>query len=136
MFSQRLSFPMATGPNSSEASGSGLTSSTNQPSLIVKKEEPGEDFTFGEPVAKKQKTSATSQGRPIKQAKSLNVFGEGLHMNWDPIQVLPYSALGSTYCRELAGEAVNSTFLLINTILKECLLRKQIVINKPNGRIY
>lgn len=76
---------MAPGP--SEPSGSGLSSCTNQQSLMVKKEEPEEDFTFGEPVAKKQKTLAAPQGRPVKQAKSVSVFGEGQHMNWDPIQV-------------------------------------------------
>ncbi|KAL2083365.1 hypothetical protein ACEWY4_021138 [Coilia grayii] len=83
---ERLSFPM---PISCTPSGSNFTSSTNQQSQVVKKEEPEEDFTFDEPAVKKQKTSTASQGsRPIRQAQSVDVFGEGLHMNWDPIQVL------------------------------------------------
>ncbi|KAK1791086.1 hypothetical protein P4O66_002124 [Electrophorus voltai] len=53
----------------------------------VKKEEPEDDFTFDEPVQKKQKTTSAPQGRPIK-LKSGNSLGEELQMNWDPVQVL------------------------------------------------
>uniref|UniRef100_A0A8C1LBK0 S1 RNA binding domain 1 n=1 Tax=Cyprinus carpio TaxID=7962 RepID=A0A8C1LBK0_CYPCA len=53
----------------------------------VKKEEPDDSFTFDEPAQKKQKTTNSAQGRPIK-LKSGNSCVEDLQMNWDPIQVL------------------------------------------------
>ncbi|XP_059422467.1 S1 RNA-binding domain-containing protein 1 isoform X1 [Carassius carassius] len=53
----------------------------------VKKEEPNDSFTFDEPAQKKQKTTNSAQGRPIK-LKSGNPCVEDLQMNWDPIQVL------------------------------------------------
>lgn len=52
----------------------------------VKKEEPNDSFTFDEPAQKKQKTTNSAQGRPIK-LKSGNSCVEDLQMNWDPIQV-------------------------------------------------
>ncbi|XP_060781594.1 S1 RNA-binding domain-containing protein 1 isoform X2 [Neoarius graeffei] len=55
--------------------------------LMVKKEEPVEDFTFGEPALKKRKTLTAPQGKAvnIKAAKTLQ---DELQMNWDPVQVL------------------------------------------------
>uniref|UniRef100_A0A8C1VI48 S1 RNA-binding domain-containing protein 1 n=1 Tax=Cyprinus carpio TaxID=7962 RepID=A0A8C1VI48_CYPCA len=53
----------------------------------VKKEEPDDSFTFDEPAQKKQKTTNSAQGRPIK-LKSGSSCVEDLQMNWDPIQVL------------------------------------------------
>uniref|UniRef100_A0A671L533 S1 RNA-binding domain-containing protein 1-like n=1 Tax=Sinocyclocheilus anshuiensis TaxID=1608454 RepID=A0A671L533_9TELE len=53
----------------------------------VKKEEPDDSFTFDEPAQKKQKTTNSAQGRPIK-LKLSNSCVEDLQMNWDPIQVL------------------------------------------------
>ncbi|XP_016371916.1 S1 RNA-binding domain-containing protein 1-like isoform X2 [Sinocyclocheilus rhinocerous] len=53
----------------------------------VKKEEPDDSFTFDEPAQKKQKTTNSAQGRPIK-LKLGNSCVEDLQMNWDPIQVL------------------------------------------------
>ncbi|KAJ8250653.1 hypothetical protein COCON_G00225750 [Conger conger] len=61
---------------------------SNQQSLPVKKEEPEDDFTFGEPVAKKLKTSEAPQGRPLRQPKAGKGLPYDLQMNWDPIQVL------------------------------------------------
>uniref|UniRef100_A0A8C2QBE0 S1 RNA binding domain 1 n=1 Tax=Cyprinus carpio TaxID=7962 RepID=A0A8C2QBE0_CYPCA len=49
--------------------------------------EPDDSFTFDEPAQKKQKTTNSAQGRPIK-LKSGNSCVEDLQMNWDPIQVL------------------------------------------------
>ncbi|KAF4105678.1 hypothetical protein G5714_013340 [Onychostoma macrolepis] len=53
----------------------------------VKKEQPDDSFTFDEPAQKKQKTTNSAQGRPIK-IKSGNSCVEDLQMNWDAIQVL------------------------------------------------
>ncbi|XP_043111676.1 S1 RNA-binding domain-containing protein 1 isoform X2 [Puntigrus tetrazona] len=53
----------------------------------VKKEEPDDSFTFDEPAQKKQKTTDSAQGRPIK-LRSANSCAEDLQTNWDPIQVL------------------------------------------------
>ncbi|XP_066535847.1 S1 RNA-binding domain-containing protein 1 [Hoplias malabaricus] len=61
-------------------------SSSKVPSL-VKKEEPEDDYNFDEHVQKKQKTTNSPQGRPIK-VKSANNLRDELQMNWDPIQVL------------------------------------------------
>ncbi|KAI4888639.1 hypothetical protein NFI96_027067 [Prochilodus magdalenae] len=54
---------------------------------MMKKEEPEDDFTFDEPVQKKQKTASAPQGRPVK-LKSGNSIGDELQMNWDPIKVV------------------------------------------------
>ncbi|KAB5581909.1 hypothetical protein PHYPO_G00180980 [Pangasianodon hypophthalmus] len=61
------------------------TSSTQLP--VVKKEEPEDDFTFDEPVQKKQKTTSAPQGKAIN-LKSANPLRDELQMNWDPVQVL------------------------------------------------
>ncbi|XP_036429723.1 S1 RNA-binding domain-containing protein 1 [Colossoma macropomum] len=61
--------------------------SSSKPISMVKKEEPEDDFTFDEPVQKKQKTTSAPQGRPIK-LKSGNSVGDELQMTWDLIKVL------------------------------------------------
>ncbi|MCJ8730774.1 hypothetical protein PDJAM_G00188170 [Pangasius djambal] len=61
------------------------SSSTQLP--MVKKEEPEDDFTFDEPVQKKQKTTSAPQGKAV-HLKSANPLRDELQMNWDPVQVL------------------------------------------------
>ncbi|GAA6079674.1 S1 RNA-binding domain-containing protein 1 isoform X1 [Tachysurus ichikawai] len=52
--------------------------------LGVKKEKPEDDFTFDEPVQKKQKTAS---GKAV-HIKNANTLRDELQMNWDPVQVL------------------------------------------------
>ncbi|XP_072532959.1 S1 RNA-binding domain-containing protein 1 [Salminus brasiliensis] len=66
---------------------SGEEPSSSKQLSKVKKEEPEDDFSFDEPVLKKQKTTSAPQGRPIK-LKSGNSLRDELQMNWEPIQVL------------------------------------------------
>ncbi|KAI5606880.1 S1 RNA-binding domain-containing protein 1 isoform X1 [Silurus asotus] len=53
----------------------------------VKKEEPVDDFTFDEPVRKKQKTTSAPQGKAVHH-KYAHTLRDELQMDWDPIQVL------------------------------------------------
>ncbi|CAH2254879.1 S1 RNA-binding domain-containing 1 [Pelobates cultripes] len=50
----------------------------------LKKEEPPDDFTFGEPPMKKLKTSMDSLGKPVK----LSIASDELEMNWNFVEVL------------------------------------------------
>ena len=67
----------------------GEGSSSSRQSLGLKKEEPGEDFTFDEPSLKRQKTDGAPQGRPSRQPHSGRGLGEEFNMNWDPVEVSP-----------------------------------------------
>ncbi|KAJ8248308.1 hypothetical protein GJAV_G00240620 [Gymnothorax javanicus] len=82
---ERLSFHVPAGGTESWASHE---LSSNQQPLPVKKEEPEDDFTFGEPATKKLKTSAANQGKPVRQVKMGKDLCYDLQMNWDLIEVL------------------------------------------------
>ena len=54
----------------------------------AKKEEVEEDFTFGEPCQKKQKTSGACLGQPAALPSSVaQSLRDELNMNWDLIEV-------------------------------------------------
>ncbi|XP_053568232.1 S1 RNA-binding domain-containing protein 1 [Bombina bombina] len=63
------------------------STSTLHKDLEVKKEEPSDDFTFGEPPLKKLKTSSDPSGKPVKQVNSSSGH-EGNEMNWNFVEVL------------------------------------------------
>ncbi|KAJ8359716.1 hypothetical protein SKAU_G00162410 [Synaphobranchus kaupii] len=89
---ERLSFIVPAGGNYRDAggteSGPSQELSSNQQPLLYKKEEPEDDFTFGEPAPKKLKTSEAPQGKPVRQQKTGRDLRYDLQMNWDPIEVL------------------------------------------------
>ncbi|XP_047668747.1 S1 RNA-binding domain-containing protein 1 isoform X2 [Tachysurus fulvidraco] len=82
---ERLSFSMDKIFSTDAVAHEGPSSSTQLPR--VKKEEPVDDFTFDEPVQKKQKTASAPQGKAV-HIKNANTFRDELQMNWDPAQVL------------------------------------------------
>ncbi|XP_016150496.1 S1 RNA-binding domain-containing protein 1-like [Sinocyclocheilus grahami] len=88
----------------------------------VKKEEPDDSFTFNEPAQKKQKTTNSAQGRPIK-LKLGNSCVEDLQMNWDPIQVLAEkSGVEQWVCANIV-----QLFLEENTIPFMVRYRKELI---------
>uniref|UniRef100_A0A671RX72 S1 RNA-binding domain-containing protein 1-like n=1 Tax=Sinocyclocheilus anshuiensis TaxID=1608454 RepID=A0A671RX72_9TELE len=88
----------------------------------VKKEEPDDSFTFDEPAQKKQKTTNSAQGRPIK-LKLSNSCVEDLQMNWDPIQVLAEkSGVEQWVCANIV-----QLFLEENTIPFMVRYRKELI---------
>ncbi|XP_060728120.1 S1 RNA-binding domain-containing protein 1 isoform X2 [Tachysurus vachellii] len=82
---ERLSFSMDKIFSTDAIAHEGPSSSTQLPG--VKKEEPEDDFTFDEPVRKKQKTASAPQGKAV-HIKNANTLRDELQMNWDPLQVL------------------------------------------------
>ncbi|MFT7805995.1 S1 RNA-binding domain-containing protein 1 isoform X2 [Arapaima gigas] len=81
---ERLSFPVPSGLSSDTAGAQGGA----QGSLMVKNEDPEDDFSFEEPAPKKLKSSSAPQGKPVKQPKAGCSLGDSIHMNWDVIEVL------------------------------------------------
>ncbi|KAM3863081.1 S1 RNA-binding domain-containing protein 1 [Diretmus argenteus] len=82
---ERVSFIVSDARQADEGMDEGCSAS----GLAMKKEEPEEDFTFGEPCPKKQKTSGVPRGQPSAlpplQAGALR---NDLNMSWDLTEVL------------------------------------------------
>ncbi|XP_077605410.1 S1 RNA-binding domain-containing protein 1 isoform X1 [Crocuta crocuta] len=53
-----------------------------------KKEENGDDFTFGQSPLKKMKTETCPQGQPVRLPANATNIKEEVEMNWDIVQVL------------------------------------------------
>ncbi|KAI3363385.1 hypothetical protein L3Q82_012001 [Scortum barcoo] len=85
MKEERVSFIVAEGHQSDGWSGEG----SSLAGLKAKKEEVEEDFTFGEPCPKKQKTSGTCMGQPTAlPSQEAQTLRNELNMNWDLIELL------------------------------------------------
>ncbi|KAM4693394.1 S1 RNA-binding domain-containing protein 1 [Discoglossus pictus] len=64
-----------------------LPSTSTSTDIQVKKEEPPDDFTFGEPPLKKLKTSSDPSGKAVKPVRSSSGH-DGADMNWNLVEVL------------------------------------------------
>lgn len=85
MKEERVSFIVAEGHQADGWAGEG----SSLAEFKAKKEEVEEDFTFGEPCPKKQKTSGACMEQPIAlPSEKAQALRNELNMNWDMIELL------------------------------------------------